>query len=352
MTNATGYKQPWLKSASFDGLFILLPGLLALLITFFLPAQYKHTDEMPVWAWVVLVLLVDVAHVYSTLFRTYFDKERFSKYRVLYLFIPIACFITGVLLYSVSASLFWRILAYLAVFHFVRQQYGFVRLYSRYEQQQSSGAVIDTVTIYAATLYPLIYWHCTPGRNFNWFVKGDFVTGDMSMLSNVAFYVYCLIVATYVVKEVLGCVRTRTINVPRNVLISGTLFTWYFGIVHFNGDMAFTLLNVVAHGIPYIALIWMQEQQSITQKARNNVSAGKIAIRLFYFLLIILVLSYLEEGLWDGMVWREHESLFPVFSMLPRLTSQEVLSVLVPLLSLPQSTHYVLDGFIWRKRFQ
>ncbi|MBE2290470.1 MAG: hypothetical protein IAE95_13005 [Chitinophagaceae bacterium] len=350
MTNeSTSYRQPWLRGALFDSVFILLPGLFALLLTFVLPSAYKYTDEMPTWGWVVLVLLVDVAHVYSTLFRTYFDKERFTRHRVLYTAIPVACLVAGVLLYSMSALAFWRSLAYLAVFHFVRQQYGFMRLYSRAEARKQYRKYIDATTIYAATIYPLVYWHCSPGRNFSWFVQGDFVVADLPMVRSVALYIYVVIVAVYCVLEIGDIIRYSRFNVPRNVLLFGTLASWYVGIVHFNGDMAFTMLNVVAHGIPYMALIWLLKEREDGVRGSHSVSTTRYLRSAFIFIGVIFIFSYLEEGLWDGLVWREHASVFPLFSLLPHLTSKEILSVLVPLLSLPQSTHYVLDGFIWKR---
>ncbi len=346
---ATSYRQPWLRSAFFDSVFILLPGLLALMFTVFLPSAYKYTDVMPTWGWVVLVLLVDVAHVYSTLFRTYFNKERFARHRVLYTAIPVACLVAGVLLYSMSALAFWRSLAYLAVFHFVRQQYGFMRLYSRMEDRKPYRKYIDATTIYAATIYPLVYWHCSPGRNFSWFVQGDFVVADIPMIRTVAFYIYLVVVAVYCTFEVGDIIKLRKFNFPRNVLLFGTLASWYAGIVYFNGDMAFTMLNVVAHGIPYMALIWLLKEKEGVEKGNHSVSVARYLRSATIFIVVIVLFSYLEEGLWDGLVWREHTSVFPLFSFLPHLTSKEVLSVLVPLLSLPQSTHYVLDGFIWKR---
>jgi hypothetical protein len=61
---------------------------------------------------------------------------------------------------------------------------------------------------------------------------------------------------TYATRELRQWQRTRTFNVPRNLLLAGTLVSWYVGIVLFNGDLIFTLLNVVSHGIPYLALVW------------------------------------------------------------------------------------------------
>jgi hypothetical protein len=48
--------------------------------------------------------------------------------------------------------------------------------------------------------------------------------------------------------------KTSYFNIPKNLIIIGTLSSWFFGIVYFNNDLVFTLLNVVSHGIPYMAL--------------------------------------------------------------------------------------------------
>lgn len=349
MTADDRNRQPWLHSSTFDLVFILLPGFLALLVTFFLPDDYKTTDKDSIIGWVILVLFIDVAHVYSTLFRTYWDKQRFAKHRTLYIAVPVACYIAGVLLYSIDALVFWRILAYLAVFHFIRQQYGFMRLYARFESKQNLYAKVDIVAIYAATLYPLIYWHCTPGRNFNWFIEGDFIIGDFEALKNIAWYGYLLIIVIYILKETCNVIKNKKFNVPRNMIIAGTFLSWYFGIVYFNGDMVFTLLNVVAHGVPYMALIWLFQQRESGHSVSAVVSRRLPQYTIAFFLLTIFLFAYLEEGLWDGLVWKEHTQVFGMFQMLPSLRKDELLALLIPLLSLPQSTHYVLDGYIWRK---
>jgi hypothetical protein len=45
------------------------------------------------------------------------------------------------------------------------------------------------------------------------------------------------------------------------------------------------------------------------------------------------------------VVWREHADIFGPFHV---NAPAAVLMVLVPLLTMPQVTHYVLDAFIWR----
>jgi hypothetical protein len=342
----------WLYSPVFDSLFILLPPFAVLLVVLLLPVQYKQSAEMPVVGWVVLILFIDVAHVYSTLFTTYLDKTRFSRHRQLFLLIPVVCYVAGVVLHLMGGMFFWRAIAYLAVFHFIRQQYGFMRLYGRQQQQNYWENVIDTIAIYAATLYPLLYWHLSPGRNFNWFVAGDFFLFSSATLKGIALVAYLIVIAAYCIKEARNSFQTKAFNLPKNILVGGTFISWYCGIVLFNGDIAFTALNVVAHGIPYMALIWAMTRKPIAQlNAGMPHKHSAHTYNILVFIGTLLLFSYLEEGLWDGMVWRDHPQVFSWFMSLPVVHNNIALSLLIPLLSLPQTTHYVLDGFIWRKKY-
>ncbi|UYZ64966.1 hypothetical protein [Hymenobacter weizhouensis] len=345
------FRQPWIRSAGFDGWWILGPPFLALLGVMVLPPAYRSTSQMPLWAWVGLVVLIDVAHVYSTLFRTYFDPVRRRRFRTLLWAVPLGCYAAGVALHWAGGLWFWRVLAYAAVFHFIRQQYGFLRLYARQERTSTASRRLDAAVIYAATLYPLLWWHLAPPRNFNWFTDGDFVQYDWPTGRALLTVAYLALLAAYVLKEARQWRRTGHFNLPRNLLVLGTAASWYVGIVLYNGDLAFTLLNVVAHGIPYLALIW-----ATSRPPAPSVSAGS-AGRLWWhgryglvlFLGLLLGLAYLEEGIWDGLVWREHGAVFGWFQHLPTVTQAHGLALLVPLLALPQATHYVLDGFIWRR---
>ncbi len=345
------YKQPWIGSALADSIFILAPPFLALLVVALFPAEFKSSTTMPLAYWVVLIVMIDVAHVYSTLYRTYFNPLEFKKQQHLLVAIPIFCYIVGVILYAYDGLMFWRVLAYLAVYHFVRQQYGFMRIYSRNQPEGKLAKYIDTAVIYIATIYPLVYWHFAPKRNFNWFVDGDFVVFHSPGILNISLVIYILVIAAYIGKEVFFIIKTGRVNLPKTLIILGTILSWYFGIVYYNGDMAFTTLNVVSHGIPYMALIWFYERKRFD---KTQSVAGRLTRITFsrygvtVFIGLIVFFAYMEEGLWDGLVWKEHASFFKPFAVLPAITGTSMLTMLVPLLSLPQSTHYVLDGFIWK----
>jgi len=351
------YKLPWLSSARWDTLFILSPALLSSALVLIFKNEMEATRNVPLWVWVCFVLLIDVAHVYATLFRTYLQPKAFTQHRVLLLAAPLLCWMVGSLLYSFDALYFWRVLAYLAVFHFIRQQFGFLKLYSRKEPPAfAKYKWLDVGFIYLATLYPLMFWHTHLPRNFSWFVDGDFVETVPAFCSQVALITYGLAASLYVIKEIWLYAKTSYLNVPRNLLVLATAVSWWVGIIAVNSDMAFTITNVVSHGIPYMALVWLFHHgeatgSTPTSKPNGDQSGKFVAAILAHaaaFFLFLALLAYFEEGFWDGLVWREHMSLFFPFARLPAISDPALLAILVPFLALPQSTHYVLDGFIWR----
>lgn len=341
--------QPWIGRRGFDIAFILAPGYLITALVLGFPDFFRSHAVTPV-LWAVLIVGVDVAHVYSTLYRTYFDPLEFRQRQTLYVVAPLLGWLAFAGLYSLGAMVFWRALAYLAVFHFVRQQYGFMMIYGRHERQHRA---IDQAAIYAATLYPLIWWH-THTRHFTWFVEGDFFTLPHPWLADAALAAYATILVAYAVKEGLLWRRTGSINVPRNLLLAGTALSWWGGIIVLDSDLAFTAINVLAHGIPYMALIWLYGRNQARDHEAKPILGFVPGARLFsaafvpLFVGVPVLLAYVEEGLWDGLVWTEHPTLFKPFSILPTIGDSDILVWLVPLLALPQITHYVLDAFIWR----
>jgi hypothetical protein len=342
-------RQPWIGSASFDGAFILGPALVVTALVLCFRGFFATHDVSPA-IWVILVVGVDVTHVYSTLYRTYFDRAEFARRRTLYTAAPLLGWLAFACLYSLGSMVFWRVLAYLAVFHFVRQQYGFMMIYSRHER---GCRLIDKAAIYAATVFPLAWWHTHP-RHFAWFIEGDFLTASLPWVGNAAALVYVAIIALYVVKEI-GATRRLGFNWPRNLLLAGTALSWSIGIMALDSDLAFTATNVLAHGIPYLALVWLYGRTSVRHRPARlfGMVAGARYFSAAYlplFLAVPVLLAYAEEGFWDGLVWLEHPKIFSAFAALPAIGNPDLLTWVVPLLALPQITHYVVDAFIWRVR--
>jgi len=99
---------------------------------------------------------------------------------------------------------------------------------------------------------------------------------------------------------------------------------------------------VIIHGVPYFALIWFYA------KARRE-STGPFyrgfASNWVVFLATLWAFAYVEELFWNRGVWHERNWIFGSYW---DWSAWKV--YLVPLLAVPQLTHYILDGFIWRRK--
>lgn len=340
-------KSAWIYNTFTDLTFIISPPFISLVIIYCFPSQFSQDSEITLYKWLFLIVFIDVAHVYSTLFRTYFDKDTYRLHNKTLLYIPLFSWFAGVMCYSVSPNIFWSCLAYLAVYHFVRQQYGFVRIYARQDSRSAIFRIVDNSIIYIATIYPILYWHLNP-RSFSWFVPDDFLYFSVPSEINALLQgVYYALILTYFIIEIINIYQYKQFNIPKNLIIVGTLLSWYFGIIYFNGDMTFTFLNVVSHGIPYMALIWIYGRKKSTQTDNKKKAILFTNSGILLFILILIVLAYFEEGIWDAILWKERPETFNLFYIFPTL-SDTILSLVIPLLALPQITHYVIDGYIWK----
>jgi hypothetical protein len=337
--------KPWLEALG-----ILAVPFVCCVVLFFLPAEFIHNDVFPESLWLFLIVFIDVGHVYSTVYRTYADKETVSKHKNLFVGLPVLLLVISVVLHSISGLLFWRCLAYLAVYHFIRQQYGFLKIYSRKDADNKIRRIMATITIYAVTALPVLYWHVSPGRRFSWFIPNDFMMAGMHPLLPVFIVAaFWLVVTVYTISEIVFSIKTGAVNVQKNLVVIGTALSWYIGIVHYNSDFVFTFLNVVCHGIPYMTLVWIHGKKLHAQKGSFlKIIYGRFTLLLF--LLPLFFIAYVEEGFWDSLVWQEHGDVFSVFNHISISIPKQALNIIVPLLALPQLFHYVIDGLIWRIR--
>jgi len=166
--------------------------------------------------------------------------------------------------------------------------------------------------------------------------------------------------ALYAARSAHRAIWLRQFHPGKDLVVATTAVCWYVGIVALNSDYAFTVTNVITHGVPYMVLVgWLQSEQqdgashrhtcqSVGSHVAANVATSIIRRpggRWWQFVGLIWLLAYVEELLWDCGVWHDRSWLFG-----PAWNIGNWDQVLVPLLAVPQITHYVLDGFIWRRR--
>jgi len=334
--------KKWLFSAPIDLTVFGATAVIALVLCALLPAH----ESGPV-TFVAGVILVDVAHVWSTAFVVYLDPAEWRRRPALYAGVPIACFVAGIALYAWGEGAFWRAIAYLAVFHFIRQQYGWVMMYrARNAERDRFGRIVDGATVYLATLYPLAIWHAQLPRTFNWMKEGDFVAGLPSWIATALGIAYAIALALYLGRAIWQLATGRSVSWGKHLIVFSTAACWYAGIVATNSDYAFTVTNVFTHGIPYMALVFLYARAASREPASQDGTTARMLRRrgLLVFVATLWLIAYVEEMLWDRTMWHDHAGLFG-----GGLDIGNAALVIAPLLAVPQLTHYVLDGFLWKR---
>jgi hypothetical protein len=336
-------EKRWLFSKPLDLALFGGTAVVALVLVALAPAMGIGSDA-PEWSWITGVLLVDVAHVWSTAFVVYLDPIEIKRRPLLYGLTPLAMFVVGIGLYAWGPGPFWRFIAYLAVFHFIRQQYGWVMLYrARNGERDVLGRWLDGATVYAATLYPLIWWHTQLPRGFAWMREGDFIIGLPRWVADGALIVYAALVVNYIGPAASQLMRRQPVSWGKHLVVLTTALCWYVGIVATNTDYTFTVTNVFIHGVPYMALVFVYAKAA-AREAPKGPSARLLGRGLFVCLATLWVIAYVEEMLWDRALWHDRSWLFG-----GGFDIGDGAMILAPLLAVPQLTHYALDAFLWRR---
>ena len=350
-SNASGASRvlvcgPWLWGARRD-LWVFGGSALGALALVLLAHAFGFAGgALPEWGFLLFVLGVDVAHVYGTLFRTYFDGAELRARPLRYALTPLFAFALGVAAFSAGPLVFWRVLAYLALFHFVRQEIGWLRLHRAKAHDLRFDARLDELCVYVGALYPVLVWHLgLAERRFSWFVPGDFLAppANWSAALPLAQVAWLAVLAVFALRQAWLAVDRGVLRALPCLIVAKTALIWYVGIVVCNSDFDFTVTNVVAHGVPYLALLWGYARER-GQELRKGPFARFVGFGFLAFFASLLCLAAAEEWGWDRWVFHDRDWLFgDGFELSPR-----VLRFVVPLLAVPQLTHYLLDAKLWR----
>jgi len=343
----------WLVSPRFDLAMFGVPLLLA--AASLLPLSFLRGKDIPLPIFLFVIVAFDVSHVWATIYRTYLDPTEVKRRPWLYLgSIPIL-FLVAFRLHSYASEAFWTVLAYIAIFHFIKQLYGFVAIYRlRAGERGAFDYYLDKWTLWAGALGPVLVWHASPRRQFDWFNAGErFIAKLPPDIVSDLMFVYWVIAAVYVARQLQVFVQKRHFNVGKNLVMVASWISWGVGIGMADSPIISAAFINLLHGIPFLAIVWVYSNRKWHGKDAPTAPSRTRWVRfltarrhLALFYLLVFGLAIIEEGFWDGLVWR-HYLPASLADSVPELAPW-ILSLAVATLSLPQILHYFLDAFIWK----
>lgn len=347
------FELPVLYSPLADTLFIFFPPLLTALIFILLKDSITPSSKVPLLLWILCATPLDAGHVLLTFFKTYGHPEERKRLKKYLIVIPVGMWLVAFFMMGSDAVIFGNFLAYMAIFHFVSQQVGFVSLYRGRHLQAERFRWIDKGFAYLLCLYPLAHWQSNYPKKIFWFHPA-YLFKVPGVIETIALSLLITFSILYIGKEYYLYLKKEPISISKQLILLGTGLNWYLGIVYFNNYTVFFLAIVITHTVPYTALIWFYGRKEIRRNPDLSIGArlkfqhffsGPNVIWYFVFLCVCGLLLQIAEVGFFGSIIPEIEAYFHRFEIVGNWFTASIVATICMF----QFTHYILDGIIWKK---
>lgn len=314
-------RRGWVLGPWADPLYFLGPVLVAL-VPWLLFGRSAPQYAAFMVAGLFVKNFVDMSHVCSTLFIGVRRRAEGRISRLVFYGGPALVLAGGSALYAASPMLFFAGLAYASVFHFYRQQHGWLMLSRARAAEPASTRWIDTLFMLNLIQYPVVFWHSPESRiELSYLNPGDMLLRAPAALAAASCWLFWAANAAYLLWICAEAARGRVISAGKALLLGSTFALFYGGLVLANDFSFWWFTAAIVHGGPYLHLVYRESFPAAARRAAPALAFTAAALGL---------------ALW----WEygpKFESYAPAF-----VTAQ-----LFPLFWLPTLLHYFFDAFVW-----
>ncbi len=336
----------WVFSARLDPLLFLGPPLCGIAFALWLGHAGLLAAPMFGWLYLVVYVLLDVPHVFATLFPTYLDAEYRRDHRAVLVATPLGIFaVAGALWLAGQELLLFALVVYLNLFHIARQQHLFLEFTQRHEAERATR-VWDHLLLGSVLGYAYLWWHTHLPRAYGLQEPAVMIEGIPAWTSEVTLPVVWGIFALWLVRELRRVRGGRPPNWARYLVIGASWVTYWTAGMLFNSEMAFFAVAIFMHSGTYLFLVHQWGRGRFAARPERLAALFRGWRGALAFAALLVAIAYLGEALADAFVRHGHDELFP----LGHLAAPPAVAVAVgALLFVPQVTHYVMDLFLWKQ---
>ena len=306
-----------------DLFLIILPGIFGIALAYGLNFSYA----MGIYAVVLAKTFqwVDDGHVLSTFLRIYSKKEGYEGFFYLLFPISLILLLSGLIYYNYMYAL--HLLVYMELFHYVRQNQGFMKIYAKKSNKSFNGTNWFIVLI---SLTSLIAIHFNPSSTK---IFGDDSIRYFLNPSNEIFlglyYTTVVLFVSWLIYELILWKKGDN-NLYKFLFTLVILFLYIYCCFFTSNTMSFIIPLVFSHGIPYLGLIYHGENKLTTRPRWVN---------LLLLLMVVFVGSFLVEYSVDFNKVVNGE-----------VGTKIIYALSGGLLYMPFLFHYLTDGWIWTSK--
>lgn len=354
MSNEMNKSQPWIHSWYADSIcFFLIPLVFILLAVLMLPPFNMIVPGK--FSYIILaVLLIDWGHIFAQYHRIYSNPLEDKKLKWVYPISYLLCIpVIAALVHYSNAGIIDTLLVYFVIYHFIKQQFGFIKIYSKTDGPKSQReSVTETVLFYSSMAAPVLLWHVKGiGYEFKWtmlFWKSPF----LEYLVWPVFAVYLTSLCLYIHDEYKRTQRNGMFNIPKNLALLTAMIGWGGVSVLTHAPMLIMFTVVLTHDLSYFFYVWMigrRDHKTIKQKV-HWFSWWSIPGFIAYFVFLIVLgdvimtvhLESTQDPNWNYVIWGQ------IFNGIG-VQKGWLLSFGWAIFFATQAHHYYIDRYLWKK---
>ncbi|MCO5112614.1 MAG: hypothetical protein M9899_00405 [Bdellovibrionaceae bacterium] len=307
-----------------DMLFLIFPVLGTMALILFTDINWDN------WAFAGIVVFtwIDSGHVYTTVLRTYFNREEIDSNKNIYTYAPLVIFATMMLWLLAGAYYLWDFILYATIYHNIRQYYGVTRWY---QKNVASKSRWQTRYLYILTVIPVILFHFRKDVPKNIYIQTQLPIMENATALSWGLWVYFAVLGSWLLFQLITLIknpREAAVSLSALVPIAG------YGVGFLLGRNLFEVAApiIVGHGIGYMGLMTISLNRTKPEMYKSFLKA----------LLITVVLAVVVGSVSD-VIEENFVSRHPfVTGWAWVLSSFAIASILTPLL-----LHYYIDALIW-----
>jgi len=148
---------------------------------------------------------------------------------------------------------------------------------------------LDYYALMLGAICPVLLWHASPTRRFDWFVNGEtFLFRVPKILVPFVLTIYVGCGFAWVIRQFyvmyFGDTKTGTVgfNHGKWLVMCLSWLTWYLGALIDHAVVALAFLNLF-HGIPFFVIVYQVSQARFGAANASGNDAGVCVFLVFFF---------------------------------------------------------------------
>lgn len=350
----TSRRQPWILNWFADSMGLFFMPFLFLILGLFNLPPFRTTDKGLLKLLILFVLIIDWAHIFAQYPRIFFNPLEKVRMKWIYpfsyfLLIPVFTLVLNFL----SIKMVDTILVYFVIFHFIKQHYGFIKIFSKSDGPKTQWeGVLEETFIYLTMWTPVLHWHANSiGYDYKW-TNLFFKIPGIESISLFVWGLYSFVMLNYLFMEFRRTRRNKFFNVPKNLSILSAVLGW--GCITFLSHSTSLIIFTVTltHDLSYTYFVWaIGRRDERLLKNRIKIFSWNSAMGFFFYVVVLILVSHMimiihleltRDHNWNYLIYGD------IFNSI-KTDNQWLINLGWSLFFATQAHHYFIDRFLWKK---